>query len=207
MRSSYSSALLTDCVADCLIKQRLCPFPLYTTCFIITSLKHRMPLQDLTDLQPIGKVFFPPHAVHIYCKHMQFGIRCVLSGYHWAARTQPLSVCVICMNCTSLLQTGGMSWRRQRLNTIFHYSPNLYIIKQMASLFKNKKKNRSAASRLAACSRPCTDPATVLSVMWAITWLCLLYDGICVYKCMHTVLGAEYWKWILKFSVCIPGSH
>lgn len=125
--------------------------------------------------------FFSPHMLytHIYCKHMQFGIRCVLSAYHWAARTQPLSVCVICMNCTSLLQTGGMSRRRQRLNTIFHYSPYLYIIKQMASLFKNKK-NRSAASRLAACSRPCTDPATVLSVMWAITWLFTVWWHLCI---------------------------
>lgn len=64
--SSCSTALLIACVGDWLIKQRLCPFPLYTTCSIITSLKHRMPLQDWTDLQPIGKGFFPPHTVYTH---------------------------------------------------------------------------------------------------------------------------------------------
>lgn len=155
-----------------------------TTCSMFTSSNQLMALQHWTDLQRIGKVFVHIHAYIVNTCNVASGVpRLAITEL----REHSISVCVISMNCTSPLQTGGMSRRQQQHSTVFHYSRNLYIIKQMASLQTNtallsegegvsthktlkpapQQTTEAGPGKMGSAALPgliFTDPATVLSI-------------------------------------------
>lgn len=136
-------------------------------------------------------------------------------------REHSTSVCVISMNCTSPLQTGGTSRRQQQHSTVFHYSRNLYIIKQMASLQTNtallsEGEGVSTRKTLKAppqqTGRPRQDlerwdlPLFQVSSSQILPQCC---PSMCTAKDNYVVLFMmvfPYTKWLWADSTCIPSA-